>query len=241
MPLELLDVDAGKDFAELTERMIEAFQDPPQSYLEVYFGLPGKDEQAQRRRIDRAAARFALMNEHSPNNLWQKVVDTDTGSIVGGASWSTYSEDPFIVQSPIKAPWLPDDGSRKFAESFIRLVIAPRAKIGRRPQLVLNLIFTTPTYRRRGIGQRLMSWGVDRANQLGLEMFIDASPLGKLLYEANGFTTVVVNKIVPDAESKDEAWREMEERVGLVTIYLMWRPAGEPYMEGKTVFPWECT
>ncbi|KAI0977176.1 hypothetical protein F4678DRAFT_412101, partial [Xylaria arbuscula] len=239
MPLELLDVNPAKDFPELTERLIEAFEHPPQGFIHAYFAPPSRDEVGRRERINEAATRYESWNEHSPNNYWQKVIDTQTGAIVGGALWKIYSEDPFAEQHSVEATWLPNDGSRKFAEAFLKLYATPRAALGRRPQVYLSIIFTSPSHRRRGLAQQIMSWGIEKANQMGVEMFIDATEMGKPLYEQNGFTCVEVNKIIPKTECKDEGWKELEERVGpITTLYLMWRPSGGPYVEGKTTFPW---
>lgn len=38
-----------------------------------------------------------------------------------------------------------------------------------------------------------MNWGWDKADELGYDLFLDAMPYGRTLYEANGFTYIKDN------------------------------------------------
>lgn len=84
-----------------------------------------------------------------------------------------------------------------------------------------------------------MDWGMKKADELGLEFFLDATPMGKPLYEKSGFIHVEENTTKPTTDQPDEKWKEMEKKVPPFTFWLMWRPAGGKYEEGKTVKPWE--
>ena len=48
-----------------------------------------------------------------------------------------------------------------------------------------------PSHRRCGVSPLLMSPGIHAAELLGLEAFIDASPVGHRLYEKSGFRVVL--------------------------------------------------
>lgn len=100
-------------------------------------------------------------------------------------------------------------------------------------------VFVLPEFRRRGIGQQFLDWGMSKADELGLEFFLDATPPGKPLYEANGFVIVEENVTAPTKDNPDEKWKQMEEKVSPFTFWLMWRPVGGKYEDGKTVKPWE--
>lgn len=80
---------------------------------------------------------------------------------------------------------------------------------------------------------------MNKADDLGLELFLDATPPGKPLYEANGFVVVEENVTAPSIDNPDEKWKEMEKKVSPFTFWLMWRPVGGKYEEGRTVKPWE--
>ncbi|KAI8313804.1 hypothetical protein K4K61_006642 [Colletotrichum sp. SAR11_59] len=83
---------------------------------------------------------------------------------------------------------------------------------------VLNILFTIPEYRRRGAASLVMDWGVGRADCMGLDVYIEASEGGKLLYEKYGFETIeesyyeVDEKRLPpprDAELRKEAVKQL--------------------------------
>ncbi|KAJ7744681.1 acyl-CoA N-acyltransferase, partial [Mycena metata] len=54
----------------------------------------------------------------------------------------------------------------------------------------LSLMAVDPKYQRRGIGQALLQWGLDRADAEGLEVYLESSEDGLRLYEKNGFESV---------------------------------------------------
>jgi GNAT superfamily N-acetyltransferase len=46
------------------------------------------------------------------------------------------------------------------------------------------------SYQGKGLGSKLLKWGLARADAEGLEVYLSASPAGKPLYEKNGFQVV---------------------------------------------------
>ncbi|KAH6717678.1 hypothetical protein BKA61DRAFT_511935, partial [Leptodontidium sp. MPI-SDFR-AT-0119] len=55
------------------------------------------------------------------------------------------------------------------------------------PCAVLDICFTHPSYQRRGAGKLLVGWGVEEADRRGVKSWVEASVLGKGLYEKFGF------------------------------------------------------
>lgn len=102
-------------------------------------------------------------------------------------------------------------------------------------------VFTHPDYRRQGVAQKILDWGIKKADELGLEIFLEATPPSKPLFEKQGFVVIKENITTPETDDPDDAkrWKEMEEKVGPLNFWLMWRPVGGNYEEGKTVKPWE--
>lgn len=84
-----------------------------------------------------------------------------------------------------------------------------------------------------------MEWGVQKAEELGLEMWLEASPYGKRLYEQQGFTSVMVTDLSPPQEPPNQEWAEIKGELGEMIEVVMWRPREGPYQEGKSVKPWE--
>ncbi|KAJ6524974.1 hypothetical protein B0H19DRAFT_971566, partial [Mycena capillaripes] len=56
-------------------------------------------------------------------------------------------------------------------------------------------ILTHPEYRRRGVRQMCMEWGMKMADELGLEVFLSAGEHGRALYEANGLVYFQENRL----------------------------------------------
>jgi GNAT superfamily N-acetyltransferase len=69
---------------------------------------------------------------------------------------------------------------------------------------VLDLCFTAPSYQGKGAGGQLVQWGVDRADEMGLPTFVEASPPGVRLYNSRGFETA--ERVV----LWDERWKDKD-------------------------------
>lgn len=75
---------------------------------------------------------------------------------------------------------------------------------------------------------------------MGVEMWLDATPYGKPVYEKHGFVDLGPNPLIPaPRENAGEAWKEIDQRLQPMVFWTMWRPKGGIYEEGKTVKPWE--
>ncbi|KAI0172719.1 hypothetical protein GGR52DRAFT_580422 [Hypoxylon sp. FL1284] len=245
MALKLQDADPATDFPALARAMFESYEEPWQPFFHAYFPIhcsssgAGGGVEAREAAIAEAAARLANWQRHDATMHWRKVVDPETGDLAAGALWNIHPENPFRADGQaVEAAWFPDDGSRRYAEQLVELHGRPRARIGQRPHVYLFIVFTHPRYRRRGIGQQFMDWGIKKAEDMGVEMFLDATPMGRPLYEKNGFVVVEDNVVAPQTDSPDDAWRETEAKVGPSTHYVMWRPVGG-YKKGESKRPWE--
>ncbi|KAI1335035.1 hypothetical protein F5Y15DRAFT_259758 [Xylariaceae sp. FL0016] len=240
MPLELQEVNTEVDFPELARCLFESYEDPPQEFFHLWFPIRGSGAEAREEAIQEGADRLKIWKAHDPTEYWQKVVDTRTGKIVGGALWNIHEENPFANPAADPVTWFPEGGARLFTEKAIENHVRPRSKAAQRPHIYLFIVFTHPVYRRKGVGQQFMSWGMKKADDMGLELFLDATPCGMPLYEANGMVCVDENVNVPVTDIPDEDWKEIERRVGRFSFFLMWRPVGGKYEEGKTAKPWEA-
>ncbi|KAF4636753.1 hypothetical protein G7Y89_g1346 [Cudoniella acicularis] len=150
--------------------------------------------------IDEAATWLKLWHTQNPSSYWQKVVDTETGKIAGGALWNINKENPIATQNTSEVIWFPSDSSRTFIEQALQAHSAPRARAGQRA----HLFFTHPDYRRKGVGQQFMDWGMKKADELGYEFFFESTPYGRLLYEANGFVYIEEYVNHPQTDAPDE-------------------------------------
>jgi GNAT superfamily N-acetyltransferase len=51
----------------------------------------------------------------------------------------------------------------------------------------LEILATHPDFRRKGLASRLMEWGTQKADEKGVEMYLDSSKMGRPLYEKFGW------------------------------------------------------
>lgn len=56
--------------------------------------------------------------------------------------------------------------------------------------IFMRLLVVLPPYQGKGIGTRLLRWGLEQADQLGVNVWIDASPAGLGLYKKLGWEEV---------------------------------------------------
>lgn len=97
-----------------------------------------------------------------------------------------------------------------------------------------------PSYRRKGVGSLLMDIGVEQADAMGVECWMEASAMGKALYENHGFRSLF--KIQFDMEKKDatDTWRRCMHELTPTPVFPMWRPKNgvwEPDF-GEMRMPW---
>ncbi|KAK8128866.1 hypothetical protein PG984_009974 [Apiospora sp. TS-2023a] len=243
MSLELQPIDPAVDYPALARCLFESYEDPPQRFFHVWFPTHGDGgAEAREAAIAECAARLKLWQDEDSTMHWQKVVDTETGRIAGGALWNIHTENPFDDPSSHQpeVTWFPDDGARRFVEQALEIYNRPKQRAAAKPHLYkraeyildLFIIFTHPDYRRRGVGQQIMDWGMKLADEMGFDLFLDSTPHGRSLYEANGFRYIEENLIIPKTDNPDGQWREMEEKVGPFSFWLMWRPVHGIY-EGR--------
>ena len=69
---------------------------------------------------------------------------------------------------------------------------------------VLNILFTHPSHRRKGVASLVMGLGLERADKLGLASYIEATDEGKPCYETFGFKVIDRNELQPKEGAMDE-------------------------------------
>ncbi|CAG8979942.1 hypothetical protein HYALB_00013366 [Hymenoscyphus albidus] len=100
-------------------------------------------------------------------------------------------------------------------------------------------------YRRRGVGRLMMEWGCKLADEMGLQCFVESTDDGRELYKSAGF--VAVHPFFLDAQPSNEQegdnpeWLKVKDKITPepYRVWLMWRPEGGIFKDGKIGFPWE--
>ena len=106
--------------------------------------------------------------------------------------------------------------------------------------IALNWMAVDPSHRLRGIGCLLMDVGVARADELNLECWLEASEMGKPLYEKFGYQSLL--KIALDSEKPNasDEWRRCAHEMTPRPIFAMWRPRKSLHTggQGELRMPW---
>ncbi|KAK9772228.1 putative N-acetyltransferase domain-containing protein [Seiridium cardinale] len=150
--------------------------------------------------VDRQAHKHGttLWLHHDQNGYTIKVVDSDTGAVVGMAQWEVFwrpGKDT-LWKKPKGAEWLKGDKRTK-AETVLIPNWNMREKLfGGRKHVYCVTMATHPDYQRKGIGRLLVQWGIDIAEQLGLPVYLESTEQGAPLYEAVGFEKLAHEKLV---------------------------------------------
>jgi len=198
--------------------------------------------------LDPTATRDAVIknqwDSHTNNSVshWLKVVDSETGIVVGAAQWYVHEKDPFAGPEDhrVDAIWWPEGDQRKLVNMLFEQFLGPRELTMRRPCLLLQICCVRPEYRRRGIGNTLVEWGTKKADEMRVEAFVEATEDGRPLYARHGFH--YMNAIVLDAkvDEPSEQWKALGKRLRLpIVLHAMWRPIGGRFVDGETVVPWK--
>ncbi|KAH7322017.1 hypothetical protein BKA65DRAFT_437506 [Rhexocercosporidium sp. MPI-PUGE-AT-0058] len=137
-----------------------------------------------------------------PNNysdisaFYNKVVDTDSGEIVGYSKWGfAFTDAGEILKRPldipenleVKLPSTPE-GLDAFATQFTQKAVEIRGRIlGERPQLQLKMLATLPSYQRMGVAAIQLAWATELADEKRLPCRVEGSAVAVPLYRKFGF------------------------------------------------------
>ena len=135
MTFSLSEVDLDTDFDELIACQNLAHENPIQPFY--YLFCPIGNESTREASVKESTARMLEWQRHDPHAQWLKVVDTDTGKIVGGAWYKIYKENPFAHPEEEVVDWYPDDSSRDFVGQALEQLDTPRMQKATRPQVCM--------------------------------------------------------------------------------------------------------
>ncbi|KAL4899008.1 hypothetical protein BDW74DRAFT_171843 [Aspergillus multicolor] len=145
-----------------------------------------------------------------------KAVDEDTGAIIGVTRWIIADHEKRVYHTVEQ--FVKNDGMQRIIPETNEVAtrafytMATRGKwdiLGLRdnngavvkfvPRVELETLCTHPDYQGAGVGSALVQWGVDVADRLGMGVYLEATEVGRPLYEQFGFEVVkVVNFYAAD-------------------------------------------
>ncbi|MCJ1313867.1 hypothetical protein MMC25_007547 [Agyrium rufum] len=217
MPLKLEEVALEGDFQSITEVTWAAYEDPPQGIFHLLYPIWGEGPQARAEGLKDAEQRVKEDYQYDPSSKWLKVIDTESHQTAAVALWHIYESNPFVDDPPeslVEVDWWPEEGDgRKFIAMIADQMVRPRMLNHRRPHILLELMATHPNHRRQGAADLLMKWGLKKADEIGVDILLEASEMGKPLYEKYGFE--VIARVDPNTSipNPSKEWKRLEDLV----------------------------
>jgi GNAT superfamily N-acetyltransferase len=100
--------------------------------------------------------------------------------------------------------------------------------------------FVLPDYRQQGIADMLLVEECRRADELGLEAYMEAvTAMGVPIFMRHGFIPFKKVTVEPKTENPNEEWNDMETKMQPLRFWPMWRPAYGKFTPGVTIPPWK--
>jgi GNAT superfamily N-acetyltransferase len=129
--------------------------------------------------------------------LYIKAIDTSLpadAQIVSTAKWQIYPRQRSNEELDRDAK----EGGRDdmFSEGanveamkafFSELVEKRRERFGGEPYVLLSILVVHPDHQRRGLGALQLKYGLEKADEMGVQAYLESSPKGKGLYAKYGF------------------------------------------------------
>lgn len=112
-----------------------------------------------------------------------------TGEIIGMAKWYLLL-DPDSPGNPWDLEFPANSNSDLCRYFFGSLNAAREEKLKGQRHMLMAILAVLPEYQRMGIGNKLLKWGLDKADEEQVDCWIDASPYGLGLYKKFGWKEV---------------------------------------------------
>lgn len=88
----------------------------------------------------------------------------------------------------------------------------------------LNWMAVHPAHRRCGIGSLLMEAGIQKADNLEVECWLEGSSMGKPLYEKFGFQSLFKIGFDTEKPGASDVWQKCAHEMTPAAVFAMWRP-----------------
>jgi len=204
MGLKLQEAKSDEEFRALFEVFRAGFTDPGTKLWPLFTAdRPSNDQDTSKAVESEWMGRFMAWHRGDPTSTWLSVVD-DNGTVLGGGRWSIYETSPYESDHKVEASWWPAGVPREIATDCLNQFLATSAEHMNKPHVFLNILFTHPEHRGKGAASLVMKWGLEHADRLGLESFIEATDMGKPVYEKFGFDVVETREWHLEKQSTEE-------------------------------------
>ncbi|OQE36980.1 hypothetical protein PENCOP_c011G02907 [Penicillium coprophilum] len=133
------------------------------------------------------------------NEIFFKVTEgSESGPIVAFAKWKRLTSPADHDRHEEQIVWPPSSDKELCDRFFWGMETQHEKWMGDRPHYYLDMLGVHPSYQGKGLGSKLLKWGLMRADAEGVEVYLAASPLGRPLYAKYGFREVDTFSPTPD-------------------------------------------
>lgn len=138
----------------------------------------------------------ALPSEVIGEEALKEVQRSNEGRVVGVSVWKFYplertKEEIDAEDEEAKGESLPPSADPDFMSRFFgKMTQSKRETLGAKAHVLLHILATDPAHHRRGVGSKSLEWGLGEADRLGVVAYLEASRIGRPLYEKWGFEPV---------------------------------------------------
>ncbi|OTB01477.1 hypothetical protein M426DRAFT_266209 [Hypoxylon sp. CI-4A] len=222
MPLKLHELTTDDEFKSVVHVELEAYNDPFNGFWEM---LKGSSE-------DELCARQLSWHRGDPSSHWLYVTDEDTGEVVAAMQWNIHDLNPYATEHPpLSAYWVPEGPARLVGDQLLLGIGAHRPRYMSKPHLrklsitsFISYCFVHSAHRRRGAASLMLEWGTRKADELGLEAFVESTEMGRKAYEKHGFRTFHEFDLDVRSEDASEEFEASRQKYGCpMRVWVMRR------------------
>ncbi|MCJ1310348.1 hypothetical protein MMC25_004012 [Agyrium rufum] len=237
MAFSVKELKSDAELEELVRVEFAAYETPQCNLKNLFFSILNPSIESRKEVMKEAVERQIQWHKGDPTSRWITVRQNDNGRMLGAALWHFNDHDPYAEESDEECTWFAEGDDRKTANGLMELFLTPRMTFMRKPHAFLDICFVDPGSRRAGIGSALLQWGLSKADEMGLESYIDATADGKPFYQALGFTAA--DKVDFSIPKPNPRQKELAEYLLPFSFWPMWRPVRGDFKNGDVLEPWK--
>lgn len=233
-------ISTREEIDALTDVVWEAWWDPYLPNTRIAAPIPGNLSGDRERGIAANKERLWTDFQKSDGRIWLCVKHNDTGELVGGVVMNFAPGSAFPNGCPkLNLYWWPEgEEVKEFCEEMMNQVYTPRSMWMQRPHGGMWNLVVHPKHRGKGVGRMMMEYNARELDARGLEGFVEATELGRPVYEKGGYQVVMkFSSYLPTGKPKE--WTRWYHEMGVSPWYAMWRPKYGKIEPGDRTKPWQ--
>ncbi|KAI1374519.1 hypothetical protein F4677DRAFT_447156 [Hypoxylon crocopeplum] len=205
MALKLHEVTSEEEFRLVVDVEHEAYGNPFNGVWEITKGSSPEE----------CTARQFSWHKAEPGSHWVYVTDEATGDVIGGTQWIIHETNPFAKEQPEKTIyWLPEGPAKEIGNQLLRDLGKHRPGIMSKPHLLISYCFVHSAHRNRGAASLMLQWGTKKADELGLDAFVESTEMARSAYEKHGFYVIGDLNMDAQLENPTEEFTAMRQHLG---------------------------